>query len=292
MPLLLFCGFPSSGKSRWAKVLKDKLEEKIASLETGSQGHNYKVILHSDESLGITHEMYRESTTEKSARAMQMSAVKRDISRNNIVILDTMSYNKGFRYQLFCESKSANTTQVLLQVVCPTNECFKMNNERLGVDKWADDLLAQMIARYEEPDGSKRWDSPLISVAYDEHSPEEEEALTNKIWETLVLQKVAKPNQATILKPATSGNYLHELDRLTQKVVASVIAHMQLGIGGDAPIEGEPGVVVSLPQENVSPAQLQRARRAFVGLNRARPLDTGRIVPLFAQYLQNALASE
>ncbi|TID30920.1 hypothetical protein CANINC_000512 [Pichia inconspicua] len=292
MPLLLFCGFPSSGKSVWANVLKDKLEKKIASLESGSPGYNYKVILHSDESLGITHEMYRESTTEKSARAMQMSAVKRDISRNNIVILDTMSYNKGFRYQLFCESKSANTSQVLLQVMCPTDECFKLNNKRKGAEKWADDLLAQMIARYEEPDGSKRWDSPLISVAFDEHNPNEEEELVNKVWEILVLQKVAKPNQATILKPATSGNYLHELDRLTQKVVASVIAHMQLGIGGDAPIEGEPDVVVSLPQHSVSPAQLQRTRRAFIMLNRARPLDTGRIVPLFAQYLENALASE
>lgn len=292
MPLLLLCGFPSSGKSTWANLLKVKLEEKITNLGDSEVGHNYKVILHSDESLGINHEMYRDSSTEKSARAMQMSAVKRDISKLNIVILDTMSYNKGFRYQLFCESKSANTTQVLLQVVCPTKYCFNMNNTREGTDKWADDLLAQMIARFEEPDGSKRWDSPLLSVGHDEHSSEEEEELVNKVWEILVLQRVAKPNQATVLQPAISGNYLHELDRLTQKVVASVLSHMQLGIGGDAPIDGEDDIVVVLPQQSVSPAQLQRARRAFVGLNRARPLEVGRIVPLFAQYLQGALESD
>lgn len=249
-----------------------------------------KVILHSDDSLGIRREMYRESATEKAARAAQMSAVKRDISKNNIVILDSMSYNKGFRYQLFCEAKSAATSNCLVQVICPTAVCFELNAAREDRQHaWQDDLLAQMIARFEEPDGAKRWDSPLISVAHDEP-----ELPFDRIWEAVALKKAPKPNHATVLKPAVAADYLQQLDRLTNQVVSDLVAYQQIDAFGTLRIKNTDAsdCFVELPSLHTSTATLQRIRRNFLNLNRVRQLDPDRIIPLFTEYLSNHLSSD
>lgn len=289
MPLIIFSGFPSSGKSKWANKLAEQLNEKISNLQPNEEGSNLKVILHSDESLGIKHEMYRESNTEKSARAAQMSAVKRDISKNNIVILDTMSYNKGFRYQLFCESKSLSTSNCLIQIICPIEKCFELNSKRDDLNnKWDDTLLRQMIARFEEPDGSKRWDSPLITIGYDDN---EENLPFNEIWEIIALRKGPKPNLATILKPSIGTNYLQELDRLTNRVVNDIVGYQQIDKFGSLKIKNVDNneVFVELPNLQVSIATLQRIKRSFINLNRVHNLNIDRIIPLFVEYLNNSL---
>lgn len=135
MPLVIFSGLPCSGKSTRAESLRDKLTEKISQLQPNEPGANYKVILHTDESLGITKEKYRESKTEKSLRGLQMSAVKRDISRNNIVILDSPAYIKGFRYQLHCEAKSLSTTCCVIHVMAPLNTCLEWNSKRSKIGR-------------------------------------------------------------------------------------------------------------------------------------------------------------
>lgn len=291
MPLIIFTGFPSSGKSKWAQKLASQLEDRIQSLAPSQEGANMKVILHSDDSLGIKREMYRESATEKAARAAQMSAVKRDISKNNIVILDTMSYNKGFRYQLFCEAKALSTPNCLVQVICPTVKCFELNALRKDKDedKWEDDLLRQMIARFEEPDGSKRWDSPLVSVAYDDTA-----LPFDHIWEIIALRKAPKPNQSTVLKPAVGANYLQQLDRLTNQVVSDIVAYQQIDSFGTLKIKNIDGTdcFVELPDLQTSTATLQRFKRNFLNLNRVRSVDPDRIIPLFTEYLSSNLAND
>lgn len=288
MPLVIFSGFPSSGKSTWANKLAKELEDKIKTLKPNEEGYNMKVILHSDESLGIKREMYRESNSEKSARAIQMSAIKRDISKNNIVILDSMSYNKGFRYQLFCECKSAFTSNCLIQIICPINKCFELNSNKLNKsDKWDEDLLKQMIARFEEPDGTKRWDSPLITISFDD-----ENLPLNEIWQILVLNKAPKPNLATILKPSVGSNYLQQLDKLTNLVINEIIGYQQIDSFGKLKIKNiidNSNCYVELPNNQISTASLQRLKRNFINLNRVRNVDPDRIIPLFTEYLTNNL---
>lgn len=288
MPLVLFAGFPSSGKTTWANQLVTKLNEKIASLKPDEDGSNMKVIFHNDESLGITHDMYKESNTEKSARGIQMSAVKRDLSKNNIVILDSMAYNKGFRYQLFCESKTLSTSNCLIQVICPIDTIFELNKNESHKEKWDEELLKQMIHRFEEPDGSKRWDSPLISVSYDDKI----ETHFDEIWEVLVLRKAPKPNQATILKPAVGTNYLQEMDRLTNYVVNEIVQYIQVDGYGRLKLKNivdNSECFIDLPSVQVSTAKLQRIKRSFIALNRVRNIETNRIIPLFVEYANNSL---
>ncbi|ODQ57996.1 hypothetical protein WICANDRAFT_33911 [Wickerhamomyces anomalus NRRL Y-366-8] len=279
MPLVIFSGLPSSGKTTRAKALQEQLLSKIASLPPSSPGANLKVILHNDESLGIQKEEYRESKTEKSLRGLQMSAVKRDISRNNIVILDSPAYIKGFRYQLHCEAKALSTACCVIHVMAPLSTCLEWNEQR--PDKWDPELLKALSMRYEEPDGNSRWDSPLIPIAYDD-----KDIPFDDIWNTLVFAKPPQANAATMMKPATKTNYLQELDKGTQFVINKVIEFEDLQTGR---VKIDEDLFLALPIDGVSVAKLQRIRRTFVTLNRVRSLDVDRIIPLFVDYLDSNL---
>lgn len=279
MPLVIFSGLPSSGKTTRAKALQEQLLSKISSLPPSSPGANLKVILHNDESLGIQKEEYRESKTEKSLRGLQMSAVKRDISRNNIVILDSPAYIKGFRYQLHCEAKALSTACCVIHVMAPLSTCLEWNDQRS--DKWDPELLKALSMRYEEPDGNSRWDSPLIPIAYDD-----KDIPFDDIWNTLVFAKPPQANAATMMKPATKTNYLQELDKGTQFVINKVIEFEDLQTGR---VKIDEDVFLALPIDGVSVAKLQRIRRTFVTLNRVRSLDVDRIIPLFVDYLDSNL---
>ena len=303
MPLILFSGFPSSGKTTLAMRLAQELENKIASLGEDEEGSNFKVILHNDESLGIRHDMYRESATEKAARGTQMSAFKRDISKNNIVIMDMLNYNKGFRYQLFCDCKSAMTSNCVVQVICPTETCFQWNSARERGQQWDEDLMRGLIARYEEPDGGKRWDSPLINVASaldvvhgsngsgSDNIDMDIRVPLDEVWSAIALRKGPKPNLATVLKPATRTDYLQELDRLTNEVVSQIVAFQNLNGLGSLPVKNinNETCTVHLQSSTTSTAALQRMRRSYVALNRVRTVDRDRIIPLFVEYLNNRL---
>lgn len=54
--------------------------------------------------------VYDHARTEKEARGVAYARAKRVLKRDSIVILDGMNYIKGWRYQLWCEAKAAQTT--------------------------------------------------------------------------------------------------------------------------------------------------------------------------------------
>ena len=70
---------------------------------------NLKIHLVNDESLGISRSVYHTARAEKDARAEEMSAVKRFLGKDSIVIADGLNYIKGYRYQLYCEAKALQT---------------------------------------------------------------------------------------------------------------------------------------------------------------------------------------
>ena len=145
MPLIIFSGLPSSGKTTRALELQKALEAKIAS-----SLRKFKVHIVSDDTLGINREVYRgtsypvsclrhklgslsirppsllklrlivEAKNEKAARGTFYSAIQRLLSKDDIVIADGMNYIKGFRYQLFCEAKALSTPHCVVPLYLPT----------------------------------------------------------------------------------------------------------------------------------------------------------------------------
>lgn len=283
MPLIVFTGLPCSGKTTWAKQLVAQLEAKIAAAAADkAPGHNYKVVYHSDDTLGIAHATYALSDAEKHARGAQMAAVKRDLSRTTFVVLDALAYIKGFRYQLFCEAKGVHTPHCVVQVMAPVATCEAWNRGR-----WDPDVIAQVAMRYEEPNASARWDLPLFTVVSGEPS---ETLPVDAMWDALVLKRPPPPNAATLVKPTLGNSYLQALDKHTLEVVGKIVQHQQLAGGGTVVVDAAQGLYVELT-DAVSISQLQRIRRTFVALNRMRSVDVERIPALFVEYVNKSLDS-
>ncbi|ANB13872.1 Kti12p [Sugiyamaella lignohabitans] len=282
MPLITVSGLPSSGKTTRALQLKAGLERKIAEVNS-----DLTVYLINDESLSISKETYRELHSEKATRGAQISAVKRHLGKNTIVIFDNLSYIKGFRYQLFCEAKALSTNACLVHVGAPKDMCVAWNKSRPEGEAWPEDLFDALVFRYEEPNPMSRWDSPLFPIA---HEDTEADIPIDEIWDTLVLRKPKPPNAATVLKPVTAGNYLTELDKITTSVVNEIIDLHKTSPGGLVKLDAyDP--VVQLPMR-LTVASLNRIRRNFVTINKMKPIEVSRIRPHFIEFAIKNLSAD
>ncbi|KAF2269873.1 chromatin associated protein KTI12 [Lojkania enalia] len=300
MPLVLISGFPSSGKTTRSLQLKAFFASKIASSDD-NRVSRLKVHHINDQSLGLLRQVYHTARAEKDARAEEYSAVKRVLSRDDIVIADGMNYIKGFRYQLYCEAKAVQTTSCVLRPILtvsevhigtPANKCREINKKLLADAEndggYEEQDFENLIFRYEEPNGMTRWDSPLFTVLDEDETPP-----FDQIWEALVgsdgKAKVVRPNQATVLKPATEQNYLYELDKTTSDILAQIMAYQKDHVGEGGGEISVPGVEkpIEFPATPMTLPQLQRIRRQFITLNRQHSFTKSRIKEIFVDYLND-----
>mmetsp|Transcript_9376 Transcript_9376/g.19930 ORF Transcript_9376/g.19930 Transcript_9376/m.19930 type:complete len:379 (+) Transcript_9376:65-1201(+) len=183
MPCLIIVGHPSAGKTTLAKLLKtrallhDAIDEVIVLNEetecdcvqndddenerdeTSSMDKNNKVIT-------TKQELYETSSAEKQTRgALKASfdrAVKKSGGNNSssrrLVILDSLNYIKGFRYELHCISKAAGEKHGVLWVLNRFSIVQQWNKNYSSV------LLQELISRFEPPDDRNRWDKPLFII--------------------------------------------------------------------------------------------------------------------------------
>ncbi|KAF3912564.1 hypothetical protein ABW21_db0201561 [Orbilia brochopaga] len=288
-------GFPASGKTTRANQIKNFFESKISELSpTDARVARLKVHIVSDEKLGLSTEVYREARPEKDARATFYAAVKRLLSQDDIVIADGMNYIKGYRYQLHCEAKALLTPSCVVYVGVPAEKCKEWNvsnlaNEESGNidgrrERYAPEVLENLIFRYEEPNGMARWDSPLFIVPWmDEDIPGEE------MWNAMINNEAVKPHQATVLKPAAEANYLQILDKATQDVVSAVVEHQKMHGAGGSVIIPEASSKIELPANHIGLPQLQRIRRQFISFNRQHTAEKTRLKNMFVEYLNSEL---
>lgn len=94
-------------------------------------------------------------------------------------------------------------------------------------------MFDNLVFRYEEPNGMARWDSPLFTVPHVDATP----ALA-AIWDAVASATKVTPNYATVLKPPVENDYLYELDKTTQEIVALVLEHQRSAgaAGGVLPV--------------------------------------------------------
>lgn len=301
MPLVLMCGYPLSGKTAVATQLVEHLAQ---------QGWN-DVVLHSDESVGCTHADYSESLDERKLRNELISAVRRDLSRTTVVVVDSLNYIKGFRYQLHCEAKNGNTPFLLVHCVAPYAAIVRRNRNRT----WDQALVDQLIQRFEEPNDSNRWDSPCITVLTDgDGDGDGDDIMAYRAQIDSALQPARggartsgtarrlAQNNPTVLKPATSANFLQLLDSTLTDLVKKIIressgaaspAH-RIILSENQDINAPGCVYLDIPpQAQVTLPHLNRLKRQFIQLNKnLRDVDQERIVPLFVAYIKQTFASE
>ena len=184
MPCIIITGHPSSGKSSVAEKLKARalrhaMVDNVVILNEESNCSDY-----------TKQQCYETSLAEKKTRAALKAAFDRSVgaeSQKTLVILDSLNYIKGFRYELHCISKAAGERHGILWVLNQPDVCEEWNQKRSESERYESKLLRELIFRYEAPDERNRWDKPLfvVDVTPSDHSKgsdSKSEVMTKSIY--------------------------------------------------------------------------------------------------------------
>lgn len=296
---------PSSSRSRVSSTVQaaDRKGDPDAAIVPRKDVSNLLVHYISDHTQHLPRSNYAAGNAklEKDGRATLYGAVKRALGKNDIVLLDSGNYIKGWRYQLHCEAKNLSTASCVVHVGVPVDKCREVNSSRLQrrqsdsrcsdepqkIDGYGEDdpysgeVFEELAMRFEEPNPMARWDSPLFTVPWDDADPPCEQ-----LWQELVesigkdgRKRVVKPNLATVGPPTSSSSHLYELDKTTQLIVSRILDYQK-----DHPDDGGGQLTIALdrqtfeltlPMSTLTTPQLQRLRRQFTTLHRQQMGSSG-----------------
>eukprot|EP00537_Pseudo-nitzschia_pungens_P004068 CAMPEP_0172374526 /NCGR_PEP_ID=MMETSP1060-20121228/56073_1 /TAXON_ID=37318 /ORGANISM="Pseudo-nitzschia pungens, Strain cf. cingulata" /LENGTH=380 /DNA_ID=CAMNT_0013101227 /DNA_START=90 /DNA_END=1232 /DNA_ORIENTATION=+ len=183
MPCLVVVGHPSAGKTTVANLLKerallhDSIDEVVIlneETECGCISNDVNenvgdVTSNAEKKQNVAttkQSLYETSLAEKQTRGALKAAFDRAVKKsggNNdssrrLVILDSLNYIKGFRYELHCISKAAGEKHGILWVLNRLSVVQEWNKNYSSV------LLQELISRFEPPDDRNRWDKPLFTI--------------------------------------------------------------------------------------------------------------------------------
>ncbi|KAJ8868965.1 hypothetical protein PR048_030506 [Dryococelus australis] len=279
MPLVVVTGFPSSGKTTVA------LQRLKVFLRCEAIYKNVKHFLSYSALSGfLVSSDFTDSSKEKEIRGLIKAEAQRLIGRDTVVIIDAGNYIKGYRYELYCMSKSNKCTQCTLHCVVPVDSARQWNAARVEEDAYSQEVFDALIMRYESPDSRNRWDIPLFSLLPDVMLPGPE------VFTALFERKAPPPNMSTQCAPLSSTNFLYELDSITQEIVTAILSAQKLGVEGQVKIPGHEGCVLEGVGSGITPVQLARLRRQFLSYTKLHPMnDTTKIPALFTQFLNTSL---
>lgn len=274
MPLVVMCGFPCSGKSRRTQELKEYILKNT----------NRKVYVVGDETVGIEqNSVYADSQKEKNLRGELRADVERKVNKDDVVILDSLNYIKGYRYELFCLIKHAQTPHCLIYCLTSPDVSSTWNNNRACEKQYTQQILDALVMRFEAPDSRNRWDSPLFTIQKEDTLPFE--AISDAIFH----RKAPPPNQSTQSQPLSSSNFLYELDKVTQDVVTAVLNAQKTSVPGDLIAVPEASEKIELTR-SLNMAELRKLRRQFISYTKMHPTENiGKIANMFVQYLNKSI---
>uniref|UniRef100_A0AAZ3QQ24 Protein KTI12 homolog n=1 Tax=Oncorhynchus tshawytscha TaxID=74940 RepID=A0AAZ3QQ24_ONCTS len=167
------------------------------------------------------------SQNEKNVRGSLRAEAERRINKEDIVILDSLNYIKGYRYELFCLIKHTQTPHCLVYCLTSAEVSSTWNTERDVEEQYTQEILDALVLRFETPDSRNRWDSPLFTIQKEDTLPFE--AISDAIFK----RKAPPPNQSTQSQPLSSTNFLYELDKVTQDVLMAILNSQKTSVPGD-----------------------------------------------------------
>ncbi|KAF9531582.1 chromatin associated protein KTI12 [Crepidotus variabilis] len=263
MALITISGYPVSGKSTRSSQLSKYLEGKIS--EELYIGPFKSVTIVSDHSLGLSPTVYNDSTSEKPARGTIFTNLQRQLSVDSIVILDSLNYIKGFRYQIYCAAREIRLRTCTIHVVAPSELCQKWNSLRPIEEAYSKSTLENLIMRYEEPSSMVRWDAPLFTVLWSDN-----DIPGAQIWEAITSGNLKPPNAGTLSVAKAPTDALHVLEQTTNTMCSMIVAasSSQPEGGATSIIIGEAKVLVGLPPRIVTVSEMQRVKRQFVAIHK------------------------
>ncbi|XP_034946191.1 protein KTI12 homolog [Chelonus insularis] len=274
MPLIIITGTPTSGKSTRALELRkyfiEICEKKVDIIS------EIQIITKSGYNKNI---LYADSKKEKAIRNDIRSSTQHLLNKNDILIIDGSNYIKGYRYELYCLSKSLKTPQCTIYCEVPTEHSWLLNEQKPDDDKYSREIFDSLITRYEPPDSKNRWDAPLFSVTLHDKLP------LDDIYKSLYLVKPPKPNMSTEPVPLLSTNTLFQLNKITQEIIDEILEAEALGITSNIKLKRFNLFV----ERGASASQLSRLKQSFLSCSKMLQMNTEEIPFLFVKFLNQYL---
>jgi protein KTI12 len=152
--LILISGLPCSGKTHRAQQLAAEFSARVstdpalsrlrvkhlASHHASADPATVSGHINEPVQTSLRDQIYTSAKEEKTARAEEFSAIKRALSKDVIVIADGLNYIKGYRYQIWCEVKAAETRCCVVHVAAREDECKAWNDDRLKAAGQEDEI--------------------------------------------------------------------------------------------------------------------------------------------------------
>ncbi|GCC37428.1 hypothetical protein chiPu_0015932 [Chiloscyllium punctatum] len=224
-----------------------------------------------------------DSRKEKDLRGALKAEVERKINKDDVVIMDSLNYIKGYRYELFCLVKHAQTPHCLIHCDTAVDVCSLWNQNREPEEQYSQEIFDELVMRFEAPDSRNRWDSPLFTIQKDDALPFE------AIYDAVFHRKAPPPNQSTLNQPLSSTNFMYELDRVTQEMVTTILNTQKTSVPGDLITVPGANVKIELTR-SLQMAELRKLRRQFISYTKMHPTENiGQIANMFVQYINHSL---
>uniref|UniRef100_K4ADY7 Protein KTI12 homolog n=3 Tax=Setaria italica TaxID=4555 RepID=K4ADY7_SETIT len=261
MALVVMCGQPRSGKSAAAACL-------AAALRSSSTDLTVRIIDESSLHLG-RNDSYKDMVVEKNLRGVLRSEVDRSVSRDSIIIVDSLNNIKGYQYELWCLARASGVRYCVLFCDTEVDHCREWNSNRQEKEERAYDsnIFEDLVRRFEKPDRRNRWDSPLFELF---------------------------PSRG-----ANNINSLYEMDKATQEVVNAVVEAQSCGLElAMNKISIGPNLPTINLQRSVGLPELRSLRRTFIKLagqyslsGSPPPTDADSAKRMFVDYLNSEVGA-
>ncbi|XP_021718406.1 protein KTI12 homolog [Chenopodium quinoa] len=301
MALVVICAQPCSGKSTAATCLAEALRNSESTLNVRIINETF---FHLDRNQG-----YANMTAEKNIRGVLRSEVDRSVSKDSIIIVDSLNSIKGYRYELWCLARAAGVRYCVLYSDVEETDCRKWNEDRKekGEAAYDENVFEDLVRRFEKPESKNRWDSPLFELQpskdqIEKSSPAIVDAvsyLTKKVDSKTRDVKILQPTIATQSGRTSEANSLYEMDRATLEIMNAIVAAQSQALGG--PLNGitiGQGLPTINIQNVVGLPELRRLRRTFIKLTgqtslsgRPPPADAESAKRMFVDYLNRELGT-
>jgi tRNA uridine 5-carbamoylmethylation protein Kti12 len=154
MPCLVLTGNPSVGKTTFAEALKERALKHVKNVEVVNEEN-----VCADQTKS---ECYADSHNEKATRGALKARVDAILGHDTLVIVDSMNYIKGFRYELYCISKAQHDRHGVVWILNSPSVAIEWNEKRN--DRYSEKQIEELMLRFEPPDSRNRWDNPLYRV--------------------------------------------------------------------------------------------------------------------------------
>jgi len=267
MPLIVLCGVPSSGKTYRAKEIIEWLKNEQKNVHIVSE----------DTLLIDKQKAYSTSLLEKNSRASLKAGVERFLTKDVTVISDSLNYIKGYRYELFCIARAANTPMCVIMCDSPPEVCTEWNSERPETEQWSEEMFNELTMRFEAPNPRNKWDSQLVVLHPGEQIP------FDTIKKFLFEKSTLKANQATQQQVLSDTNFVNQTEKITQDIMTAILGNPTALPGDSIKVPHSEKLVVLQHPPNL--AELRRLRKLFFKFVQLHPPPVSEIGYNFVEFL-------